>query len=270
MRPCWRILTGLALSWLSVGAPALADDAASGSKDAAPGSVQSPAAPRPVVSESADRALKEAADFIGSANEFAFTADVMFDHVLPSGQKLQFSGKEEVALQRPGKLHVDWTGDLGARRFWYDGATITLYDPSTPFYASEDAPPGLDAMLDKLINQLGFSPPLTNLFRSDPYGAARSGVQYGVDLGLSRVGDRNCRSLAFVQKANDWQVWIAAGTQPTLCKLTITYKTLPSEPQFSAVFSDWDFSPRFGERAFTPTLPSGLEKIPFDDISSAR
>jgi hypothetical protein len=225
---------------------------------------------RPVVSESADRTLREAADFLGSAKAFSFSADIVFDHVLPSGQKVQFAAREDVALERPGKLYVNWSGDLGARRFWYDGSTVTLYDPATPFYASADAPPDIDAMLTKLVNELGFTPPMTNLFKSDPYGSVREAVQYGVDLGLSRVGDRTCRTLAFVEKTIDFQLWVAAGPQPTLCKLTIAYKTLPSEPQFSAVFSDWDFAPRFGEHAFTPALPSGVEKIPFDSVSSAR
>lgn len=225
---------------------------------------------KPVVSESADRTLHEAADFLASAKAFSFSADVVFDHVLPSGQKVQFAAREDVALERPGKLYVNWSGDLGARRFWYDGSTVTLYDPATPFYATADAPPDIDAMLAKLVNELGFTPPLTNLFKSDPYGAIRNAVQYGVDLGLSRVGDKTCRSLAFVEKTADFQVWVAAGPQPTLCKLTIVYKALPSQPQFSAVFSDWDFAPRFGERAFTPALPSGLEKIPFESVPSAR
>ncbi len=225
---------------------------------------------KPLVSESADRTLREAADFLASAKAFSFSADVVFDHVLPSGQKAQFAAREEVALERPGKLFVDWSGDLGARRFWYDGSTVTLHDPATRFYAAAAAPADLDAMLGKLVKELGFTPPLTNLFRSDPYGAVRDAVQYGVDLGLSRVGDRACRSLAFSGKTADLQVWVAAGPQPTLCKLTIIYKTAPSAPAFSAVFSDWDFAPRFGERAFTPALPAGLEKIPFESVQDAR
>jgi hypothetical protein len=268
MKAFWSVSAALTLGWLSC-AVAQADGA---SPSAPAESVKGSASvvPAPVVSEAADRALKEAATYIGSAQQFTFTADVVFDHVLPSGQKLQFSGREEVALQRPDKLYVAWTSDLGARKFWYDGSTITLYDPSSPFYASDSAPPELDAALDKLIGQLGFSPPLTNLFHSDPYARVRGSIQFGLDLGLSRVGGQSCRSLAFVQKAVDWQIWIATGPRPTLCKMTITYKTSPSEPQFSAVFSDWDFAPRFGDRAFTPSLPAGLEKIPFDEVSGAR
>ena len=42
----------------------------------------------PVIAEQADRLLKEVGSYIGSADQFTFHADITFDHVLPSGQKL--------------------------------------------------------------------------------------------------------------------------------------------------------------------------------------
>ena len=62
----------------------------------------------PVVAEQADRLLRQMGDYIGSADQFTFHADITFDHVLPSGQKLQYSASEDVALQRPGGLYVEW------------------------------------------------------------------------------------------------------------------------------------------------------------------
>jgi hypothetical protein len=61
----------------------------------------------PAVAAEADRLLKEMGTYIGSAEDFTFHADMTFDHVLPSGQKLQFAAAQEVALQRPGRLNVD-------------------------------------------------------------------------------------------------------------------------------------------------------------------
>jgi hypothetical protein len=40
-------------------------------------------------------------------------------------------------------------------------------------------------------------------------------------------------------------------------------------PQFSAVFSDWDFAPRIAEPPFTPKLPAGTQKIPFETVTAA-
>src|ERR1700760_3291434 len=116
----------------------------------------------PAMADQADRLLRDMAVYVGSAQQFTFHADITFDHVLPSGQKLQFSAVEDVALQRPGGLYIEWTGDLGDRQFWYNGKSITLYDPSTPFSAAEPAPSELDSMLNMLLPQLQFSPPLTD------------------------------------------------------------------------------------------------------------
>ena len=58
--------------------------------------------------------------------------------------------------------------------------------------------------------------------------------------------------------------------QPTPCKLVITYKNQPGQPQFTAVFSNWDFAPRIDTAVFTPELPPGTEKIPFATVAAAK
>jgi hypothetical protein len=219
--------------------------------------------PPPSISEDADRVLKQMSTYIGSADQFTFHADVTFDHVMPSGQKLQFSATEDVALQRPNGLYVEWNGGLGNRQFWYDGKTVALYDPDTAFYGSDTAPPAIDAMLDNLINQLNFTPPLVDLMYSNPYKNLRGTLQYGFSTGDTRINGRNCRGFAFVEKHIDWQIWVDTGPQLVPCKLVITYKNNSSMPQFSAVFSDWNFTPRIAASVFTPDLPAGVQKIPF-------
>ncbi|MFL5281374.1 MAG: DUF2092 domain-containing protein [Rhodopila sp.] len=210
--------------------------------------------------------LKQMSAYLESANAFTFHANITFEHVLPSGQKLQFMAEEEVALQRPDRLFVQWAGDLGNRLFWYDGKAVTLYDPATPFYGSESAPAGIDVMLDKVEGELGFSPPLADLLYSNPYGAVQGNIQFGLALGESGVNGQVCRSFAFTGKDVDWQIWISTGPQLTPCKLVITYKAQPGQPQFSAVFTDWNFSPRIADAVFTPDLPAGVQKIPFTPI----
>jgi hypothetical protein len=224
----------------------------------------------PVLTGQTDRLLRQMGEYVGSAEQFTFHADIIFDHVLPSGQKLQYSASEDVALQRPGRLYVEWSGALGDRQFWYDGKLVTLYDPATPFYAADAAPPDIDAMLDKVLTQLGFAPPLADFLYGDPYRAVRGDIQYGFDLGVTDVSGRSCSTLALVEKDIDWQIWIDGGPQLTPCKLVITYKTQPSQPQFTAVFTDWDFAPRIAPPVFTPEVPTGLEKIPFETLSAAK
>ena len=139
----------------------------------------------PAPGERADTLLKQMATYIASAREFTFHADILFDHVLPSGQKLQFAAAEDVALERPSRLYVDYRGDLGDRQFWYDGASVTLFDPATPFYATAPAPTKVDAMLETLIKDVDFSPPLADFLYSDPYESVRRNVPVRV---LYRIG----------------------------------------------------------------------------------
>jgi hypothetical protein len=228
------------------------------------------AADKPAMSPSADRLMRQMSEYLGTASEFTFHADILFDHVLPSGQKLQYSAGEDVALQRPGRLYVEWSGDLGDRQFWYDGHTVTLYDPSTPYFASQGAAADIDTMLDTVTAQIGFTPPLDDFLYSDPYKTAAGRVIYSADLGVTQVNGRSCRALAFVEQDIDVEIWIGPATQPTPCKVVITYKTHPSQPQFSAVFTDWDFAPRVPLSAFTPELPPGIRKVPFSSVTSAQ
>jgi len=255
----------VAAAVLLISAPALAQQAVSGG-----GAAPATTAAAPAVSERAEMLLRQMGAYLGSAEQFTFHAEIAFDHVLPSGQKLQFAAAEDVALQRPGRLYVEWSGDLGSRQFWYDGASVTLYDPATPFYASQAAPPTIDAMLDKTVAELNFSPPLADFLYSDPDNSLRGRLQYGIDLGQGDVNGRNCHALAFVEKDIDWEIWIDNGPQLTPCKLVITYKTQPAQPQFSAVFTEWDFAPRIAAPVFTPDLPAAARKVPFETVSASK
>src|SRR5262249_45991725 len=79
----------------------LAAAAVAQNKPAAPAaSTAAASAAAPTVAEPADRLLKELGAYIGSAQEFTFHADVTFDHVLPSGQKLRFSAAERARQYR--------------------------------------------------------------------------------------------------------------------------------------------------------------------------
>ncbi|MGH7154121.1 MAG: DUF2092 domain-containing protein [Acetobacteraceae bacterium] len=260
MRTRWIVALPCAMSLLWGSIAAAQNSAAAGARQTPPSTTA------PAVAEQADRLLKQMAAYVGSAQEFTFHADITFDHVLPSGQNLEYAAAEDVALRRPDELYVEWSGDLSDRQFWYDGKSVTLYDPATPFYGSEPASADIDAMLDKVVTELGFSPPLADFLYRDPYHAVRGNVQFGVYLGATTVNGRRCDSLAFVERDIDWQIWIDTGPQLTPCKLVITYKTQPSQPRFSAVFTDWNFAPRIATPVFTPRLPPDARKIPFAPV----
>jgi hypothetical protein len=110
---------------------------------------------------------------------------------------------------------------------------------------------------------MNFLPPLSDLFYSDPYRALRENIQFGFYVGLGDIDGTQCRHVAFVDRNVDWQAWIEDGPQPTPRKVSIEYRSLPGQPRFSAVFSNWNFAPRIAEPVFTAEVPPDAKKIPF-------
>lgn len=235
------------------------------------GETPSPSAPEasknapqaPVIAPQAERLLRAMGDYLKAAKEFSFRADIMYDHFLASGQKIQFTATSDVAIHRPDRISFDFEGDGGRKRFWYDGQTVTLYDKVHQVYATEETPSGIEATLEYVTDQLGFTPPLSDFLYDDPGKVLLQDVIFGIDLGESNVGGVNCRHLAFVQTDIDWQIWIEQGKLRVPRKLVITYKKRPGVPEFIAMLSDWDFTTPIADSLFSAEIPPGAEKISF-------
>ena len=58
-------------------------------------------------------------------------------------------------VSRPNKLHAERKGDLIDQTFYYDGKTLTLYNPSDKVYATEPAPGTIEELLDYARESLG-------------------------------------------------------------------------------------------------------------------
>src|SRR5262249_54848694 len=186
-----------------------------------------------------------------------------FDDVLPTGQKVQYAAAEDIAVRRPSRVYTEYQGDLGAKQFWYDGKSVTMYDTGANVWATTPVPAKIDAALDDLMKKHGFSPPLSDLLYSDPYAILKPHAQFGLYMGTSDVDGTRCHHLAFVDKEIDWQLWVEDGTEVVPCKMLITYKSLPGSPQFQATFSDWELGARLIDSQFEPKVPAGATKVDF-------
>ena len=70
--------------------------------------------------------------------------------MLPSNVKLQFAAAANYAVQRPDQLAVEFHSDLGGKEIWYDGTTVTIFDPPHMVYASTEVPASIDGMMEQL------------------------------------------------------------------------------------------------------------------------
>ncbi len=222
--------------------------------------------PGPVIGPRADIVLKAMSEYMKSEKQFSFRGKISFDDILITGQKIQYSAENRVAIRRPDRVYAEMQGDMGNRRFWYDGKRATLVDGGLGVYATvDDVPTELGALMDHLMEKYDFAPPLADLVYPDLYEALINNVQFGIYMGLHDVEGIRCHHLAFVEKYIDWQIWIEDGLQMVPRKIVITYKALPESPQYTAILTDWDLNARFSDILFDVEMAAlaNLEKIEF-------
>lgn len=223
---------------------------------------QSPGDSTPRIDPAADELLQDLGQYIDQAKQFTFRADVEVDEVSSQNQKIQYASTIEVAVQQPNRLFADQEGDSRNRSLWFDGNQFTLLDENLNHYLSVDTPNTLGEAVPFLEDR-GVVFPLADFVTRNFYQGVIANVQTGKYLGLHRVRSQLCHHLAFTQDNIDWQIWIKDGFEIVPCKLLITYKNLPESPQYTAYFSNWNFSPRLPDRLFKFVPPEGATEIEF-------
>ncbi|ERN42747.1 putative periplasmic protein [Rubidibacter lacunae KORDI 51-2] len=213
--------------------------------------------------ERADRLLRAAMEFVSNQQTLRFEAEITYDNVFSTGEKAQYTAYQETTLQRPNLLRTDYSGNLRATRFFYDGRSATLQDTDRQFYATSPAPPTVDETIVALRERFNVRLPLSNLLSSDPYALIAPQIESSRYLGLSVVNGLPCHSLLFVGKDVNFQIWIVADGDPVPQKLVINYKNLPGSPQYSALFVNWDFSPAIAPDTFAFVAPEGVGRVRF-------
>jgi hypothetical protein len=217
----------------------------------------------PVIDPRVREVLNGACRQLSSARTLTYHAEINFDSVLRSGVKLQYAGEMDTAIRRPDRLAISYKSDLGAKAIWYDGTTLTIYDPAHRVYASTAAPDSIDAMLTEVADEKNLSIPLQGFDFSNPCRRAYGNIKRGKYVGINDVGGVACDHLAFVQPNADWQLWIERGKTRLPRKIVITHKNLPSQPQWEAVLSKWRFNRKLPASLFQPRIPQGVTKASF-------
>jgi hypothetical protein len=216
---------------------------------------------KPAIDPQADKLLRRMGDYLAQAQFFSVNAEVWQDLQLASGQRAQAGRTVEVQVRRPNRLHTELRSTRRNRGLYYDGKSITLLNRVENFYGSIPAPGTLDEALDLACERFGITMPLEDVVVSDPYQNAIHKAVSGTYLGPVTVLGVPCEHLAFSQGMVDWQFWIEAGAKPVPRKIVITYKDEDGAPQYTAIFSNWDFETKLPDFLFNFEPPSGATKI---------
>jgi hypothetical protein len=215
------------------------------------------------VEPAAAQLLRTALERIAAARSLSFVAEITSDRVLPSGQRVQQTGKIETAVRRPDGMRVAFDGEQRSTRSWYDGRTFTLLDVGQNVYACSPGEGRLDDLLETIKERLGFTPPLTLLLYEDVATSAFKRVKRGFTVGPANLGGVAVQHLAFDGEKTGWQFWVTEDREPVIKRLVVTFKNREGAPQFSATFLAWDFGPRLSDDLFTFVPPPGAVQCDF-------
>ena len=220
------------------------------------------------IDPSADKLLQRMGEYLAEAPFFSVNAEIWQDVQLGSGQQVQAGRTGDLQVRRPDRVHAAVHSTRRNRELFYDGKSITLLNRIQNFYGSVPAPASLDQALDTAIERFGIEMPLEDLVVSDPYQSAMQKIVSGRDIGPVTVLGTPCEHLVFSLGAVDWQIWIEDGLRPVPRKIVITYKDEEGTPEYTAIFSHWDFQTKLPDFLFTFEAPQGASKIDVAEIKS--
>ena len=220
------------------------------------------------VDPQAEKLLRRMSDYLAGRQQFSVKAESTLEVVLTSGQKLQFDSPGTLTVSRPNKLRAHRRGDIVNQEFFYDGKTLTLYNPKENLYATVAAPPALDEMLDFAREKLDVIAPATEFLYKNAGEKMLKEASSGFVVGPSLVGGVKCTHLAFRGAEVDWQIWIEDGDKPLPRKFILTSKQVKGEPEFTVVIRSWDLAPKLTDKEFVFTPSKGAKKIEFLNLTA--
>jgi hypothetical protein len=223
----------------------------------------------PAVDQAATQILKQMTDYLGSLQQFSVHTQNTLEDLLYSGHRVDFDISASVTVSRPNKLRAERRGDLIDQIFYYDGKTLTLYNPADKVYATEPAPGTIEGMLDFARESLGLTVPAADLIYRNAYPLLMQDVTLAVVVDKGVIGGVKCDHLLFSRPDVDFQVWVAESGRPLPYKYVVTDTSTPARVSITTVMSDWNVAPDVADARFTFVPPEGVKQISFMPLETS-
>jgi len=213
--------------------------------------------------------LQLMSDYLAATDAFSVNADVDFEVVASTGQKLQFSSYASLVMQRPSGLYLERRGPLADAEIFFDGNQLTLFGRRINAYAQQALTGTVDDAILAVEAETGIPFPGADLLFADPYAVLSEEVESSTYLGTAYINGVEVHHLAFREADVDWQLWVQTGDVPLPMKYVITTKWLTGALQYEIRLRDWNTSPQISNARFTFTAPAGatqLEALPPSEL----
>ncbi len=217
----------------------------------------------PGVDPAATKILKRTTDYLGSLKQFSVHTQNTLEDLLDSGQRIDLDVSANVIISRPNKLRAERKGDVISQTFYYNGKTLTLYNPTDKVYATEPAPGTIEGTLDYARESLGLIVPAADLVYRNAYSLLMQEVTLAKVVDKAVIGGVKCDHLLFSRPGVDFQVWVADTGKPLPYKYVVTDTGTPARLSVVTVMSNWNVAPAVADAQFTFVPPQGAKKIIF-------
>jgi hypothetical protein len=217
------------------------------------------------IDSKATEQLRKMSEYLARQQQFAFQADATTQVIMKTGEKIDLDIENDVAVQRPNMLRSERSGAANAA-LYYDGRQVTFYGKQDNAYATTEAPPTLDEMIDFARDKLGLEAPGADLLYGNPYAVLMEDVIGATYLGKTIVRDVPCHHMIFRGRETDWQIWISEGSRPLPIKWVIVSKKMRGSPEFRVELSRWNLEPNLDASAFQFMPPKDAKRVEFADV----
>jgi len=199
------------------------------------------------ITPKADEILRKMADL--SLSTKSFSADLtMVMNTQMQGAKQEMTTEYSLAAQRPNRFAMVLKKGLMGSTLVCDGAKLYTCLPMLKRYTESQAPAELsDVMTDSgspgaMGGMAGGGAIIGALLAKDFRATILEGVTSAQYVGDEKLGDGDCQHLKFTRERFDWDLWVQAGKQPLVRKVTV------------------DLAPAAGGRSGGKSAPKGLEE----------
>jgi hypothetical protein len=250
------VLLGLSLLLMAAGGSAQQTEQHKQVEKAAPSGA-------PQIEAKAIDVLKASSSRLAAARSMRFTAVVSYESPSRIGPALVYMTQSEVTLQRPDKLRVITPYDGPASEFYYDGKTMTAFEPAENLAAVAEAPPTIDAALETAYHTAAIYFPFSDVIVADPYKDIADGLTLAFYIGQSRVvGGTTTDMVAYETGGTFVQTWIGAEDKlPRMARAV--FANDPLQLRHQVEFSNWQLDSAIPADAFSSSSAAKARRIPF-------
>jgi hypothetical protein len=164
------------------------------------------------------------------------------------------------AVMHPDKLRAKVRGDAPALDVFFDGKTLTVYQPNLNLYATSDDPRTREALIPFALQRAGVLFPLADVLAGDPRTTLTNRVTHARYEGATTIAGKQCEHGVFAAPGVEWELWIDARNSLP-CRLTGRLLEMPGAPRFAVDFYDWKLDPPLQAGSFGFAKPPGAGQL---------